>query len=491
MKKIYLLISLIFFCYAQTLNAQPITLDPTFGQNGLAVFSSGLITHFEFDKYDNIIAAGSCEMWLNGWYDFPVLLKTDPNGNLDQTFGTDGMVILSDDFTEDWEIYGLKITADNKILLIISSFPYISWKLNDGTWMIQFNEDGSLDHSYGNNGKVFLNPILSIDLTNDDYFITVSGDAESEFLLKQNYKGEIDTTFGNNGKVYMTDHKTFLIYPECVKILNDNSIIVAGCDHFTQAPLGHYINLAFFKLTPNGQFDTNFTGNGVVIIESGDVFGKSFYNVIGDTNGSLVFIGSKHADNGNNNKFISRFTSNGTVDSSFGENGFLYYTEIHTDAYEKSLLQNGDKYLIGEIRTIYSFNNNGTVDSSFNNSGRFWLGDIDFFHAMKLRNNKVTVGGMKFNGYDYPMVMARINLLPDHSIQPHGFTDHRLIIFPNPAKDYLNFNAEQQFEIMDIQGRVLLKNKQATQSVDVSFLKAGIYFIRFEGSNRMMKFIKQ
>jgi hypothetical protein len=63
-------------------------------------------------------------------------------------------------------------------------------------------------------------------------------------------------------------------------------------------------------------------------------------------------------------------------------------------------------------------------------------------------------------------------------------------IFPNPAKDYLYFTIEQTFEIMDIQGRVLFKSETAMQSVNISRLKPGIYFIKFE-DNRIRKFVKK
>ena len=42
---------------------------------------------------------------------------------------------------------------------------------------------------------------------------------------------------------------------------------------------------------------------------------------------------------------------------------------------------------------------------------------------------------------------------------------------------------------MDIQGRVLLRSENATQSVNVSYLKAGIYFIKFEDGG-VRKFVK-
>ena len=63
-------------------------------------------------------------------------------------------------------------------------------------------------------------------------------------------------------------------------------------------------------------------------------------------------------------------------------------------------------------------------------------------------------------------------------------------IFPNPAKDYLLFKTEKQFEIIDMQGRVLLKSEKTTKSININHLKAGVYFIKFE-DGRVEKFVKE
>ena len=63
-------------------------------------------------------------------------------------------------------------------------------------------------------------------------------------------------------------------------------------------------------------------------------------------------------------------------------------------------------------------------------------------------------------------------------------------VYPNPAKDYLHIKTKQQFEIIDLQGRVLLKSEKTTKSININQLKAGIYFIKFE-DGRVEKFVKE
>ena len=84
-------------------------------------------------------------------------------------------------------------------------------------------------------------------------------------------------------------------------------------------------------------------------------------------------------------------------------------------------------------------------------------------------------------GYAQPVTL-------DPTFGQSGITE--ISDFPNPAKDYLYFNSEQRFEIMDIQGRILLRSETAAQAVNVSHLKTGIYFIKFEDGG-VRKFVKE
>jgi hypothetical protein len=100
-------------------------------------------------------------------------------------------------------------------------------------------------------------------------------------------------------------------------------------------------------------------------------------------------------------------------------------------------------------------------------------------------DDKLIVGGGDDN-----IVMIRLNIPSNVSVKPNAYSDNSLIIFPNPAKDYLNFKTEKRFEIFDIQGRSLLKSEKSTSRVNICHLKAGLYFIKFE-DNTIGKFVKE
>ncbi len=110
--------------------AQPVTLDPTFGENGMTVLPTlGEFYYFNYDATGNIIAIGTTTDT-----GYPIIIKTDANGILDENFGINGMKILE---YEDRRITNFKITEDNKIFLIVSH--------NYNAILIQLTENGSFD----------------------------------------------------------------------------------------------------------------------------------------------------------------------------------------------------------------------------------------------------------------------------------------------------------------------------------------------------------
>ena len=109
-------------------------------------------------------------------------------------------------------------------------------------------------------------------------------------------------------------------------------------------------------------------------------------------------------------------------------------------------------------------------------------------------DNKLILAVFRLESYPtFRMFLARLNISPEVSIISNPYLDNSITIFPNPTKDYLYFNNEIKFEIMDTQGRVLLKSEKPVQSVNVSHLKAGVYFIKTaNGTNiQTQKIIKQ
>ena len=481
----------VFFCCAQTLNAQPVTLDPTFGQNGMTVQNSGWGSTFVFDKLGNIINTG-----VSG--NAVVMIKTSADGIIDKNFGNNGQIYVDENYILS-SFEDLKITNDNKILLLGDHEDNYT-----GIILRRFNENGSIDNTFGDNGVMNLTSITgahqpssfhvsSVNLENDDFMLIGMTELMSGFIAvqsyisKYNYDGELDESFGENGRVYLTDNETYNIHPcyKSVKILSDQSIVIAGYDNFKDAGTMYTGKLAFCKLSPTGNLVANFANNGIWINSDPEYSEERFNSIIEGADSNLIFTASRFNFHGSiGGEFIYNFYPDGTINSGFGTNGNCSPFTQYAGALR--VVQNGTKYLVRDRYNIMSINNNGTIDTTFNNTGVFRF-ENSTFRAMKLQNaDKLVVVGSVNDKFS----IVRLNIPSNLSVNQFNNSDNSTIIFPNPTKDYLNFNTEQQFEIMDMQGRILLKSKHATQSVNVSHLKIGIYFIKFK-DGCVEKFVKE
>jgi len=87
-----------------------------------------------------------------GWTDTDfALLRYDPTGTLDPTFGTDGVVITR--FEGVWSFAsGMAIQDDGKIVLAGWAFPESYYPTS--AVLARYNSDGGLDHAFGTDGLV-------------------------------------------------------------------------------------------------------------------------------------------------------------------------------------------------------------------------------------------------------------------------------------------------------------------------------------------------
>ncbi|NQW42977.1 MAG: M4 family metallopeptidase [Bacteroidetes bacterium] len=88
--------------------------------------------------------------------------------------------------------------------------------------------------------------------------------------------------------------------------------------------------------------------------------------------------------------------------------------------------------------------------------------------------------------------MAGLALLPVSSVNSYSIAKN-VAVYPNPAQNTLTIEGAAELEsikITDISGRIILKTElSADNSIDIQFLKSGIYFIQFSDGS-LQKFVK-
>jgi uncharacterized delta-60 repeat protein len=343
------------------------TLDTTFGTGGKVTTdfdSNPGLGYSVIQQSDGkiVLASSANDLNVNGTTDF-ALSRYNSNGSLDTTFGTGGKVTTDFNGSSDTG-YSVIQQSDGKIVVVGTTYyqgrvddygfsPYNNFALS------RYNSNGSLDTTFGTAGKVTTDFNGSTDagysvIQQSDGKIVVAGFADNasgsvrDFAISRyNSNGSLDTTFGTGGKV-TTDFNGRYDFGFSVIQQSDGKIVVAGT---ADSAIGRD-GFALSRYNSNGTLDTTFgTGGKVTTVFNGGYDGC--YSVIQQSDGKIVVAG--YADNGSNRDFaLSRYNSNGSLDTTFGTGGKVTTDFNGGDDYASSLaLQpDGNIVLVG-----YSDNN--------------------------------------------------------------------------------------------------------------------------------------
>lgn len=297
-------------------------------------------------------------------------------GILDNTFGTRGKVVTS---TENNDIFGesVLVQPDGKIIVA----GYYKNVNNKDFVVVRYNRDGSLDNTFGNNGKVITDfngqddYIIDVALLTDGkiiaggYIDSSDGKIIKLGIARYNPNGTIDSTFSGDGK------KTFIEYfgyrPQRIEDIliqpNGNIIAVGRAQN----------NLLIIKLDSKGDYDTTFKSKGWAEIPLSHNLDAGTCIAL-QPDGKIVVAGYLHYTAQSLN-FIARFTPNGNLDTSFNSLG-INTVEVGAHAIGSpsgiTIQKDGKILIVG--RTVESINvecalirlnSNGTLDMSFNGKG--------------------------------------------------------------------------------------------------------------------------
>lgn len=228
---------------------------------------------------------------------------------------------------------------------------------------IRYNTDGSLDTSFGSNGKMTYDIQLgsddkaySIDIQNDGKIIlsgySDNGSDKAGALIRINTDGSLDNTFGNAGKVITNFVLPFDNSPRAdeFKVMKihqiTGNIVVAGTSSSNTVDSQEI----FARYTSAGNLDTTFGTNGKIIFLTYPVFFNNYefeiHDIVIKANGKITAIGWVESFS-NASHFVYRLNSNGTLDTSFNVSGYLqsYYGDF-TFCKSYALLLNPDDSIL-------------------------------------------------------------------------------------------------------------------------------------------------
>lgn len=139
----------------------------------------------------------------------------------------------------------------------------------------------------------------------------------------------------------------------------------------------------YFFYSQTVKADNTFGNNGIYTF-SNLTDGLSIINSIVQSDGKIIVAGQRiNGSNNNEELFVARLNQDGTIDTSFANNGFFTDYQTEKDSYETNLFLYGNQIIIFYLthNTLLKLNNDGTLDSTFGTNGIYTISPFDGFNS--------------------------------------------------------------------------------------------------------------
>jgi uncharacterized delta-60 repeat protein len=314
------------------LNAQG-QLETSFGNGGKVLFDEDELdgrTRFLRENNDGKLEVVGTNRNLN-----LVIRRFLANGAIDTAFGNQGAVRQTQNLVSD-----LALQPDGKILGIRRD----NVRADDGTGVYRYNQDGSLDNGFANNGFLRFNP-SNPDLPSNDFgdpirrIGTLAVQSDGKIIITAGVT--VGVSAGPNGPIYDADLLLARYSPSGnldTSFGKQGSLLVdtgtRGANFLR--PDGNLLALEIGALTPT-----------ILRVPEGIYLDAAFNQQIGRRNGKLYFLGGS-----SDIIRIAVFNAQGSRDTSFANNGVLERQSIFGNegsSFESIAVQPDGKILIAGI----------------------------------------------------------------------------------------------------------------------------------------------
>jgi uncharacterized delta-60 repeat protein len=383
-----------------------------------------------------IVAAGN---QVNNSANLMAIARYDAQGNTDAGYGTGGVTtsFLGGTYTQG---RGLTLQADGKAI--------VAGYLGSATtkhFLARLTTTGALDNSYGSGGvatfdsdpsRLTFEIVDSVALQSSGKAVLASYEQASSgaqgAVARFTTSGALDT--GKNGFGTLVHGQAIgytlssfgtNTYFYDVAVQQDDKVVVVGA---APSSSGGFL---VARYTANGALDTTFNGTGyTTLLPAGTTLARS-YGITIQGDGKIVTVGACTGIDGGSDMLVSRFNTNGTLDTSFG--GGKGYVQFDIDGTATQTVESGrDVVIQGDGKIVAAgyeyagdgsvampasvlvarFNPDGTLDSTFGGGG-FKLSAPLTGHTFGLQasvalesNGNIIVAGVDNDGTNnHPMLM--------------------------------------------------------------------------------------
>ena len=428
------------------------------------------------------------------------LLRLNQNNTLDETFGENGKAVHT--WSQRNSCISGALQDDGKILIGGFQAPG-----NGGStyraYVARLMSDGSPDLTFGDNGSVLLDTIIGRgsvvglnQLNNGKIQAIVIGNSPTGYngMVQLDEFGAYDTTFGNNGVAY--NPVLNVIWQDNYGkglFLEDGSVIIVG-----KAFVNPNTKPCITKLTPEGDLDSNFAVDGTLYIER-----AIQYNYAG-IHAALTYVEdiiiAATSDETPKKYLLFKIDEvTGAMENDFSTDGYLEssqtstYNAVHAVTVDQD---SGDIHVFGTGGTGNWTPNVWTVSAAGieengcdgNSMQTFSLGyaySQGYYAALYTSNGDLRISGNSGVADTTSGSNQVMNFMTPLNSLATGIDEFKEIafnIYPNPAVNEINISVEDnaQIDIINIYnqlGQKIVQENNVTNTMDISSLPKGIYIV--------------
>ena len=371
--------------------------------------------------------------------------QTTTASNLDQTFGTGG-VVRTDFAGNIDQANAVVVQSNGQIIAAGSSFS--SSKTVEDFIVARYNANGTLDKRFGKNGKITTDFFRNVDAINaiaiqPDGRIVVAGFAQlagaggtPRVVAVARYRsdGQPDTTFGNGGAVTTSFGGNFAS-ASAVMVQPDGKIVIAGTVDFNPDLPTSGLDFALARYNANGTLDGTFGNGGKVVFDFFGSFDQANAAVL-QPDGKIIVVGSASYDAFNQDIgfALARFNTDGSTDLGFGSGGKQISDFFGAGAIANGIVLQADgKFVVAGSASdsatrpnatdiaVARYNADGSLDTTFGTGGEtaipFANSATEQGNAVALAaDSKIVVTGAAFKTFATPPDFALVRYNADGTL---------------------------------------------------------------------------
>jgi uncharacterized delta-60 repeat protein len=486
-------------------------IDSTFGVNGTSrvTFSQrNTATGFTLQQDGKILSVGVQAPSNSGSQQIPYVARFLPNGNPDTTFAGTGSNSLRFDVTSSGAFNSVHVLPDGRITCIGGSSGNINGGMN-AVGVMRFMSNGTLDLSFNGTGKrqfafsgftTQASRIYGYVLQNGTIIATgncYDGSFNQHFFsVAFDSTGAVDTTYAVNG-IFTDGLNLYTDFASTIQ--NDEKVIIAS----TRAVAADGIEVV--RLTTAGQQDATFgTGGRVTVVVPGMVL--TGIKVL--QNGRIMVMGAISIGFAVGGGVM--LNSNGSVDSTFGINGFMTFdlnNNTGTQSFNDVLELPGNRLLAGGsagefLSRRYSISSN-VPHITYNHPLLSSTGNGNF----QWYRDSILISGASSSTFDPSLAGSYTVEITDDlgctymsdpfvisSVGINENANSGIAVYPNPFNDQLIINSdfpdtEFNVKICDTKGQLVLNIdglKGNKQIINTGYLQKGVYLLYLNSNNKQL-----